>query len=235
TGLGITLAPGQVANLEQWVHVDGTDTSESSLLPSTLSGTSIADGQKKFTQLLVLAATKKTPVLSVVSTSRQKNQPKILRLTVRVNPAFLNLAQNQLLKEAGKDATKRKEVNAMFTSIRNDLKTTKLVAVVDSSVATAPKLTRLEIANTKTTTEKGCAYKRLDKNGVGIESSYSCDVNTFKSVDTITGALNLSTDPTVQVIAPSNPASLKTLLDQLFQQIMGGDTETSTTSTISST
>lgn len=235
TGLAPILTPEQITGLEQWVHVDSTDADESAMLPSSLSSASATEERAKFIRLFALASAKKVPLLNVVSTTRQKDQPTLLRLGVRVNPAFLSLAQTQLLKEAGKDVAKRKEVINLFTSVRDGLKNTKMVAVVHTSVVGKPKLTRIEISDTKTSIEKGCAYKRLDKHGVGIESSYSCNVNTMKSVDTMNGFLNLSNDPSVQVVAPSNPASLKVLLNQLLQQIMGGDTEaTSTTSTVSS-
>lgn len=222
-GLGGIVTSEQIAPYERWMKVESS-AGGSDILPMGLSFTKEEKALVDTDSLkvkLAIAAKKRISPIRVISTSPVKGYANMIRLRTKVNPAFVNLLEQQDLAQAGKNLSKRKEVQALYKAARESSKNLVLVFLIDTQNSKQPNITRVEFATTEISIKKGCGYARYTKAGVGIESSYSCTLPTYKSNAQLAGGINIVKKDAVLVEAPTDAVSLNDAFSGLFGLFLG--------------
>lgn len=223
-GLSGAITAEQVAPYERWMKVDLLDgMSEDLPLNFSLSKEQkdlLADNDLKAD--LLLAAQKRISPIRVISMSQVAGRSGVIRLRARVNPAFVNFIEQQDLKRAGKDITQKKNIQALYKKTRETIKNLNLAFIVDTNDVKHPAITRVEFGMDVVTLEKGCGYARHTRAGVGIESSYNCNLSTHRTKSHVVGAINIVKKDAVVVEIPTDAVSFKDAITQLFGLAFGG-------------
>lgn len=159
-----------------------------------------------------LAAWKGKSVLLVTSVQKRTTDAeghKILRLRVRVNPAFVNaMHQAEIKKIASNDPqrkTKIADVNKRYQEMRLSLSRLQMVVMVDE---TAKTLDRIEIGGNQTEPIKTCTYNI--KTGRDV-----CRTTGYKTTRVLAG-ISIMPDSGAAVEIPGSALSVNDLLNNLM-------------------
>lgn len=206
-----------IALFRDWLKIDTENEDLGLGIQRELDGLSEEkDGLVELKSIATKATTKKIYPFLVLKTEKQKNMADTLRLTVKVNPSFVNFMEQEELK-ATKDKTEQAAIRTSYKEVRTVLNGLRLITIINTKGM--PSLQRIEFSLTNQETQKGCAYTRTDRYGYGVESSYKCNVNTYRSKTVVSGGINLSTK-TVSIAPPTTYGSMKAAVEALLESYM---------------
>lgn len=230
-GLSGSISKEQLAPYENWLRSD-LATSDAKDFSSELSINPLDLEMVKngtLTTDLKAATVKRISPIRILSTSPVTGQEHMIRIRAKANPAFVTFLEQQDLKRAGRDAAKKKDIQALYKKIREATNQTTLVFLLDTKDAKQPTITRIEFASNSVSVNKGCGYARYTKAGLPIESSYSCNLSAYRTSSHVTGGINIIKKDNVVIEAPVDTISLKDTLNQLFSLVLGGNVSESST------
>ncbi len=211
-----------VAPFERWIKADASASTSLMSLPVVP-----ADEDDLFTRLerirrgVLLAETKKIPTWQIISNRPLRTGSPLRHMKVRLNPAFVNLLEQEALKLDGRDQAKRRETRTMFQEWRAELAKIQFAVVLDAQNPAKPTITRLEFFARDTATEKGCDYTHFQRNGEPVLSSYRCALNMERVVTEIRGGVNLAQAPLVRVEPVADATPIEQLVSQIFDLFLG--------------
>ncbi len=222
SALEVPISADLVTPFERWIRVEtGATTSVGgvSIIPAKEEDLSANLGKIRLGVLL--AETKKIPVLQVLSNQPVRAGSPLRHMKVRFNPAFVTMLEQEALKRDGRDQAKRRATQAMFKDMRAELAKMQFAVILDARDAARPTITRIEFFGRDTVTEKGCDYTRFQRNGDPVETSFTCALNTERVVTEMRGGINLLQKTDVRVEAVTEATPLEQLVTQLFDLYLG--------------
>ncbi len=220
SALQVPISGEAIAPFERWIRLDASSDTESSPITYT-------PNKDLFTNLetirrgILLAETKNVPVLQILSNRPLRTGSPLRHLKVRVNPAFVNLLEQEALKLDGRDATKRRATQTLYREMRMELAKTQLAVVMDTQEVTHPTITRIEFFTRDTTTKNGCDYTRFQRTGEPVPSSYRCALPLERVITETRGGINLLQKTGVRVEPVTEATPLNDLVSELFDLYLG--------------
>lgn len=213
--------------LDDWQHLDFTSQEAASEVGITVKQ-SPASLQAELTAIMTEAKLKRIDPIQVLSSQKDPKLANTLRMRVRVNPAFINLVEQREIKAAKTDKYAITNIRSRYTELRKNLQSVQFVALVNTSVANQPKLSRVEMGASLTETVKGCDYvKKYDRRGQEIDSVYTCNLNTYRQVTKTTFGVNISKNDAYRVEPVTEFVSFKETLNGLLNAFLGGSASSS--------